>query len=749
MIVKKWQRVQELFEQASARPREEQSSFLTDACGDDEELRNEVESLLACDHQAPPDFMQPPDPKSEQLSDSGDPDPRIGVSIGGYSIQGVVASGGMGIVYEALQAEPHRTVALKVLHRHVASKSALRRFRFESQILAHLRHPNIAQVFVAGMHDEGSVQVPYFAMEYVPDARTIIEYAAEKKLSIRERLELFTQVCEAVHHGHQKGIIHRDLKPGNILVDSSGRPKIIDFGVARSTDSDIAMTTMQTDVGQMIGTLQYMSPEQCDADPHEIDTRSDVYSLGVVLYELLTGRLPYDVSHMTIHSGTRLICEELPAKPSEFDRRLRGDVETIVLKALEKDRENRYQSMAGMAEDIHRYLNGEPIAARSPTALTQCVRWVTRHPFITTATACVGLAAIIVSATWIAVWFMNLRPHEIVRYKAGQPVGRDYPRPTDEARLLSYSGRSLREWGGGAKSIRFAKLVGRPVELGGGRLALLGFSFDPLRRNRFSGSLCAFDADGDLEEPVWQRHVEPGTPLPDPFGRGHVAEEFGVGRCWLFDVFPNQPGLEIVVIHPHAVRSQSFIRIYDLRGKLLYQVWHDGTAQSCYWMSDAELLVFAGSDATVNWGSGGKPLTTGADPLVVFAVRPSLGHIVQDYAHRFRGNDDTSLAWCKYLHLRDRSVDIEDGYGLLLGPVYGTPDIGRHVRVNLLFTSEDPGATVSWDLDEFGVEAPEPRVVGDAYQRNQLLPDDDPEKLPDPDGFHLGERSPRADDTER
>ncbi|MHC4695580.1 MAG: serine/threonine protein kinase, partial [Planctomycetota bacterium] len=221
---------------------------------------------------------------------------RVPERIGQFHIKNVIASGGMGKVYEAIQEHPRRTVAVKVMKQGIASRSALRRFEFESQLLARLRHPGIAQVFEAGTHDDGTGAVPYFAMEYIPNARSITAFAKDKKLGTRDRLRLFARVCDAVHHGHQKGIIHRDLKPGNILVDSNGDPKIIDFGVARGTDSDMAVTTLQTDVGQLIGTLQYMSPEQCAADPHDIDTRSDVYALGVVLYELLCDRVPYTVT---------------------------------------------------------------------------------------------------------------------------------------------------------------------------------------------------------------------------------------------------------------------------------------------------------------------------------------------------------------------------------------------------------------------------------------------------------------------
>jgi WD40 repeat protein/predicted Ser/Thr protein kinase len=367
----RYQRVREVFHAACERDPADRSAFLDEACGEDDELRAEVESLLAHDEKRgdqPREFESGIGlgllAKAAAINGGGVLPERIGR----YRVKRVLASGGMGTVYEAEQEHPRRAVAVKVMRLGVVSRSALRRFEYESQILACLRHPAIAQVYEAGTHG-GAGGVPYFAMEYIQGARTIKEYAEDKRLSTRRRLELFAQVCDAIQHGHQRGIVHRDLKPGNILVDEAGQPKIIDFGIARVTETDLTIATLQTGVGQLVGTLQYMSPEQCAGVSTEVDTRCDVYALGVVLYELLTGELPYDLSSSSPFEAPRVIREQEPRRPSSISRALRGEVETIVLKALEKDKTRRYQSAAELASDIRRYLRGEPIEAKRDSAL--------------------------------------------------------------------------------------------------------------------------------------------------------------------------------------------------------------------------------------------------------------------------------------------------------------------------------------------------------------------------------------------
>ena len=316
--------------------------------------------------------------------------PSMPTHIAGFLIKGVVGSGGMGTVYLARQDHPRRTVAVKVINPGVTNPRALKRFDFEAQMLARLQHPGIAQIYEAGTWDEGTGGVPYFAMEYIASARILTEYAEDRKLDTQRRLELLADACEAVGYGHTKGVIHRDIKPGNILVTSDGHVKIIDFGVARSTDSDAA-ATMATGAHDIVGTLQYMAPEQCSGDVQDLDSAADVYALGVTAYELLTGDLPYEVSGLGLAGAIKIISEEQPPALGTIDTRLRGEVATIISKAMSKNREDRYRTASELGDDLRRHLAGEAILACPPTLMTTLRRVVRRNR-----AAVVGAAIILI-----------------------------------------------------------------------------------------------------------------------------------------------------------------------------------------------------------------------------------------------------------------------------------------------------------------------------------------------------------------
>ncbi len=326
----------------------------------------------------------------------------VGRSIGHYRIEALIGEGGMGAVYLARQESPDRQVALKIIRPGYTSETTLRRFQFEAQVLGRLQHPGIAQIYEAGVYSTpereaaGLPAVPYFAMEYVRgvDLKT---FADQHHLSTNARLELCAKVCDAVEHAHTKGVIHRDLKPGNILVDQSGQPKVLDFGTARAIDHDANAVTMRTDVGQLVGTIPYMSPEQVSGDSMDLDTRCDVYALGVVIFEMLTGALPHDLGGKMIHEAVRIIREQEPTRLSSVDRALRGDVETIVIAALEKDKSRRYASAGMLAADIRRYLSNEPIIARPASRAYQLRKFVQRNQLL------VGAIATVIVVLFLAV----------------------------------------------------------------------------------------------------------------------------------------------------------------------------------------------------------------------------------------------------------------------------------------------------------------------------------------------------------
>lgn len=299
-----------------------------------------------------------------------------------------LATSHVGVVYLAEEKESKRQVALNVIWDGVISRKALGRFELEAGILGRLHHPHIAQLYASGRytpHLHGRTLImPYFALEYVPGALPLTKYADATHLDVRDRIRLFLELADTVQYAHQKGVIHRCLNPWSILVDGSGRVKIMYFGIARTTDHDLTLTT-QKDVGALMATLPYWSPEQCTTTGLELDTRSDIYSLGVVLYELLAGQLPYQLTTSSLQTAARIICREPPARLSTLNRKLGGDLETIVLRALEKEREKRYDSVATLLHDVDKYLRGESVAAHPPPSRVRLARWVSRVDYVTDA----------------------------------------------------------------------------------------------------------------------------------------------------------------------------------------------------------------------------------------------------------------------------------------------------------------------------------------------------------------------------
>ena len=427
-------RAREIFREILERESGAWDAFLDQACAGDEPLRREVESLLEYDRQAGGILDQPAVamPPEEEAGD-----PWIGRRIGPYQVLNRLGRGGMGVVYLALRVDREfsKQVALKLLRPGLESEDVVQRFRAERQILAALDHPNIAQLLDGGSTEDG---LPYLVMEYV-EGQPIAESCDRRDLALRERIELFLTVCSAVHFAHQNLVVHRDLKPGNILVTPEGHPKLLDFGIAKLLDPEPASGLTPTVTGQRMMTPDYASPEQVRGEP--ISTASDVYSLGVLLYELLTGRRPYRLNSESPVEVLRLICEqepqrpsiavlsepesseagpppltegaELPARPEVARRRLRrrlaGDLDNIVLMAMRKEPRHRYASVEQLAADLKRYLDGRPVSARKATLRYRCAKFVRRNRW-----AVAALAALVAASLGFGV-VMGMQRAEISR----------------------------------------------------------------------------------------------------------------------------------------------------------------------------------------------------------------------------------------------------------------------------------------------------------------------------------------------
>jgi serine/threonine protein kinase len=417
-----------IFKVAVKLPPNERAAFLDQTCAADKELRREVESLLRA-HDASGSFLQD-SPLGSPATVAYEPIPeRPGTVIGPYKLMEQIGEGGMGLVFVAEQQQPvRRKVALKIIRPGMDSRQVLARFEAERQALALMDHQNIAKVYDAGTTESGR---PYFVMELIHGV-PLTEYCDANQLTPRQRLELFVPVCQAIQHAHQKGIIHRDIKPSNILVtmyDDHPVPKVIDFGVAKAIEQRLTEKTVYTQFGTLVGTFEYMSPEQAELNAFGVDTRSDIYSLGVLLYELLTGTTPLERARLreaAFGEIIRLIKEEEPPRPSvrlstsgalpkvaaarktdpaRLSKLLRGELDWIVIRCLEKDRARRYDTASGLARDVERYLKDEPVEARPPSALYRFGKFARRNRAALLTTALVAAALVVGTAlsTWQAV----------------------------------------------------------------------------------------------------------------------------------------------------------------------------------------------------------------------------------------------------------------------------------------------------------------------------------------------------------
>jgi len=388
-------RVSALFLEALAQEPGQREDFLEEKVGADPQLLREVFELLE-QSRTEQDFLSTPAlggdfrvPPPEQV----EPAP-LPPHLAGYRILGRLGAGAMGVVYHATGGEPEREVALKLLRPGMADAEAIARFTREAHLLARLDHPGIARVFEAGATDEGAGRQPWLAMELVKGS-DLLAHAEERGLGQSARVELLAKVCDAVEHAHRRGVVHRDLKPGNISIDETGQPHVLDFGVACSLDEELDRTTLLTRPGELLGTLPYMSPEQASCDPKAVGARSDIYALGAMLYELLAGTRPHDLAGLTLPEAVRVVAEVDPTPLATVDPELRGDLDLIVHTAMQHDPARRYEHASDLAADLRRHLCGEAVRARPRSASEQLGRLIRRHKRL--AASFIGTAAVLLA----------------------------------------------------------------------------------------------------------------------------------------------------------------------------------------------------------------------------------------------------------------------------------------------------------------------------------------------------------------
>jgi eukaryotic-like serine/threonine-protein kinase len=641
----------------------ERQQYLAEACAGNTALRAEVESLLDASARASGFLESPAAPLVATVAESPVTE-RPGMVIGPYKLLEQIGEGGFGVVFLAKQTQPvQRKVALKVLKPGMDTRQVIARFEAERQALALMDHPNIARVFDGGETASGR---PYFVMELVKGA-PITEFCDQNCLPVRERLELFVSVCQAVQHAHQKGIIHRDLKPSNVLVslhDTTPVVKVIDFGVAKALGQELTDKTLFTGFAQMMGTPLYMSPEQAGQSSLDVDTRSDVYSLGVLLYELLTGTTPFDKDRLKAlgyDELRRIIHEEEPPRPStrittlgqaatslsiqrksdpkQLRQLFRGDLDWIVMKALEKDRNRRYESASAFAGDVQRYLHDEPVVACPPSAWYRFRKFARRKSGVLKTAAAVALAAVVAVAALVVstvrTWQANEELRRTAYYQAITLAYRDLSadNPDRALKLLEECPEDLRGW-----EWHYLMRLGRvePLVLHD-NTEVNGVAFSPdgerLASARGDGTIKVWNSRTGDGVQTFDTHTDSVLSVayhPDAQHLAYVGadrqvkvwdmttrEEVAIGPC---DALRKFGTADTVAFSPDgrqlAAGSDGAVRVWDWKNRQLLHTFpgHDHHSISVAFSRDGGRL------ATGSWRDGPRiwDPTTGGHPLRTF-----------------------------------------------------------------------------------------------------------------------------------
>jgi len=591
----------------------------------------------------------------------------------GYIIDRVIGAGGGGTVYRAFREGSDRPVALKVLEYRVffpgsadpRTHRAAERARRELQLLQDLHLTILPRVIDHGI--DAATGRLYIATEFI-EGHTLDEYCEELGLrqvpgehreSLRQLVEILARVSEAVQALHPHGIIHRDLKPSNILMDGHGDPILIDLGIASVIEGygDGSRSTL-TEEGCPIGTPAFMAPEQARGERARISTRSDVYGLGAIAYKLLTGSTPHDTS-ATIHEAIRRVAQDQQRDPRVLAPTLPKSLAAVLSKACAQDPQGRYSSAAALAEDFRRWIRGDPVEAQPPGLWARCTRFVGRHPFLIMAGISTFILVGSLLLTSLSVWWYNQQPWQVRR------IG------VEEVRVIARSGSVLQSWSTGSEPrIRLAEMIDRPAGMGGGRIAITVMSRDDEHQD-LSDQLVVWSVD-DLQTPVWRT----SNTLSPPTSPQPGDSTYTVGAALIADVFRESPGDELVVAH-NQVFAPSALRVYNMKGDVLYSTWHIGAIGQLYWMRDAELLVLQVNDNTSRWGDRGFGQLRFPIPTAVVGLHLDYGARL-GFLNGSESDTHARIAWYRYR----LPAEAEDALDMKLVSPVSVANRGSTVQVN-------------------------------------------------------------------